>query len=77
MPVRGKAVAPPLGPTLVISTMIAAGKVVVAAAPEKTRAAARVPAVPLYPQTWRKARKRFEEIMNKDGQKFGAAPAAK
>jgi hypothetical protein len=34
-------------------------------------------AVPLYPQTWRKARKRFEEIMTKDGQKFGPVPAGR
>jgi hypothetical protein len=34
-------------------------------------------AVPLYPQTWKKARKRFEELMTKDAKKFGPAPAAK
>jgi hypothetical protein len=33
--------------------------------------------VPLSPRTWKKARKRFEEIMAKDGKKFGPAPAGK
>ncbi len=30
--------------------------------------------VPLEAKTWPKARKRFEELMTKDGKKFGAAP---
>ena len=34
-------------------------------------------AVPLYPQTWKKARKRFEVLMAKDDKKFGPAPAAR
>jgi hypothetical protein len=33
--------------------------------------------VPLSDKTWPKARKRFEELMTKAGQKFGQAPAKK
>lgn len=31
--------------------------------------------VPLQPAVWKKARKRFEELMKADGKKFGKAPA--
>jgi hypothetical protein len=34
-------------------------------------------AVPLHGKTWEKARKRFEELMKKDGKKFGPAPKEK
>ena len=33
--------------------------------------------VPLQPAAWKKARKRFEELMKADGKKFGKAPAPK
>jgi hypothetical protein len=34
-------------------------------------------AVPLKDKVWTKARKRFEELMTKEGKKFGPAPAKK